>query len=371
MVTLNFLMAEAPQLSNWIGKALYALYQAIGSFGWTVVIFTLCLKVIVSPFDIWQKIATRRNNRAMKAMKPELERLQQAYASDQAALQKKTMQLYKQHGYSMVGACLPSLITIVIFFVVFSGFNACVKYENQLIVYNLAQTYKTQVVETGIAETGTAEQIDGIMLDAYNDLSVDAKGRQKWKWLWIDNVFMADTWANRVPDIATYTGSGLGKLNSTIPDTNFNLGSASNREGVYDALLGPAMDAYNKTGATAWKRFWDVKHWNGYLILPILSLALSILSTFLMRGNQPEQPTQVGADGKPVNNGMSMKMMMWIMPIMIGVFSLFYSAAFCIYMFTNSLTTVLINLIFNLVTKKKDAREDAALAAAPYRRGTK
>lgn len=369
MVTLNFLLAEAPQLSNWIGKILYALYQAVGSFGWTVVIFTLCLKVIVSPFDLWQKIATRRNNRAMKVMKPELERLQQAYASDQQLLQKKTMALYKQHGYSMLGACLPSIITLIIFFIVFSGFNACVKYENQKIVYDLAQTYKTEIVETGLAETGTPEEIDEIMLGAYNELSKDSKGREKWKWLWIDNVFMADTWADRVPDISTYMGTGLGKLNSTIPDTNFNLGSASNREGVYDALLGPAMDAYNKTGATKWKRFWDMKHWNGYLVLPILSLALSILSTLLMKGNQPEQPTQVGADGKPINQGNTMKIMMWMMPLMIGVFSLFYSAAFCIYMFTNSLTTVLINLIFNLVTKRKDALEDEKLKAAPYRRG--
>ncbi len=78
-----------------------------------------------------------------------------------------------------------------------------------------------------------------------------------------------------------------------------------------------------------------------------------------MRGSQPEQPTQYDANGKAIDTQKSMKIMTWIMPVMIGVFSLFYSAAFTIYMFVNSLISVTINLIYNAVTKKKDALEEA------------
>ena len=59
----------------------------------------------------------------------------------------------------------------------------------------------------------------------------------------------------------------------------------------------------------------------------------------------------------PPQEGM-MKIMNWMMPILMGVFALFYSAAFCIYMFTNSLITVLFNVIYNVIAKKLDAKEE-------------
>ncbi len=361
MVDLSLLFLAKPELTNWIGKLVDMLYHQIGNFGWTVVIFTLILKAIVSPFDLWQKAATRKNNRAMKLMKPDLDRINESYAGNPQVLQKKQMELYKQYGYSMWGACLPSILTLVIFLVVFSGFNACVKYENQMMVYELTQVYRTEIVaedpntHQSMLDTASQEEIDAIMFDAYESLKTNDDGSQKWQWLWVKNVFMPDTWADVVPDISTYAGTGMGKLNAGLTDVNFPYSSAYGN--AYDALLKPAMREYNKVDkGNAFKTFFDVKHWNGYLILPILSLALSIISTRLTRGSQPETPTQYDANGKPVAGGAanSMKYMMWIMPIMIGVFSLFYSAAFCIYMFTNSLITVAINLIYNAVTKKKD-----------------
>lgn len=357
MVDLSTLLLDAPVLSNWIGKLVDLLYHQIGNFGWTVVIFTLILKVIVSPFDLWQKSATRKNNKAMRRMKPELDRLNEAYAGNPQVMQKKQMELYKQYGYSMWGACLPSILTLVIFLVVFSGFNACVKYENQLMVYTLTQTYKEDVVATGMLDTASDAEIDAYMLQKYEELKVNEDGTQKWKWLWVENVFMPDTWADVVPDISTYAGTGMGKLNASLTDVNFPYSSTYGN--AYDAILKPAMRQYNKVDAgSAWKTFWDVKHWNGYLILPILSLALSIFSMRLTRGLQPETPTQYDANGKPIGGGANnMKYMMWVMPVMIGVFSLFYSAAFCIYMFTNSFITVGINLIYNAVTAKKDKAE--------------
>ena len=388
MVDLNQLFAAGPELTNWIGKLIYKLYQTIGNFGWTVVIFTIILKAIVSPLDIWQKVVTRKNNKAMRRMQPELEKLQKKYEGDPQMIQRKQMELYKANGYSMVGACLPSLLTIVVFFIVFSGFNAAVRFENQTIVYDLTTSYKELVINTDLVngnvdalylednadalktikgygvdpatfakdgvytDEAVDELIDSIMLAAYKDHSVTDGGVNKWRWLWVKNLFMPDSWQDVVPSLSTYVGTGLGKLNSTLPDANFQIRAKYNGN-VYEALMGPAMNEYNKT------KTFDMKNWNGYLILPLLSIVLSILSTRLMRGNQPQQPTQYDAQGKAMNTQSTMKMMNWMMPIMIGVFSLFYSAAFSIYMFTNSLITIIINLIFNLATSRKDKMEEA------------
>ena len=80
-----------------------------------------------------------------------------------------------------------------------------------------------------------------------------------------------------------------------------------------------------------------------------------------MKGTTP-QTQSYDANGKAIDTEKQMRMMNWFMPIMIGIFSLFYSAAFTIYMFFNSLITVLINLTYNLITKKKDAMENGKVA---------
>ena len=66
MVDLNILTANAPELTNLIGKFIYIMYNAIGNFGWTVVVFTIILKVILSPLDFWQKHVTRKNNNSVR-----------------------------------------------------------------------------------------------------------------------------------------------------------------------------------------------------------------------------------------------------------------------------------------------------------------
>ncbi len=353
MVDLTFFIAKAPELTNIIGKVIYWMYQNIGNFGWTVIVFTIALKLVLFPLDFWQKAVTRKNNKALKRMKPELDKLRKVHGSNQQVMQQKQMELYKKEGYSMLGSCLPSLITIVLFFLVFSGFNAAVRYENQMLVYNLAKTYQVQVIDQEVSDINT---MDTIMLEAYN------KNTKNNKWLWIKNVFMPDSFADVVASVDTYVGSGIGKLNSRLPD-NANFTPPSKYDGsVYETLLGPAMEAYNKN------KFFDMKNWNGYLILPILSVVLSLLSNKLMKGNQPEQPPQYDAEGNPVNTGNAMKYMTLIMPIMIGVFAVFYSAAFAIYMFTNTLITVIFNFSYNVVTNKMDKKEEEALLRNTYKR---
>ena len=46
--------------SNLIGKWLVQLSELLPSFGVTVIVFTIILKLITSPLDIWQKISQRK-----------------------------------------------------------------------------------------------------------------------------------------------------------------------------------------------------------------------------------------------------------------------------------------------------------------------
>ena len=380
MVNLTqFLISSEPEITNLIGKLIYALYRGIGSFGWTVVVFTIILKVILSPLDIWQKRTMLKNNRAMKIIAPELEKLKKTYANSPDVLQQKQMELYKKNGYSMLGGCLPALLTIVIFFIVFSGFNAAVRYENERIVYSLTQQYEVvsemKVVTSpegnvsyltseeynqsaatiqGEVRDITAEEVDEKMVEAYN--------AEKQGWLWIKNVFMSDTYANPVPTFEKFVGRGLGQIGGTLPEETRGLNiQRSQYDNGYEAVMMPAIKAYERSS------FFDMKKWNGYFILPFISILLSIFSVKLSKATQPAMPEQTDENAK--NGQGMMKIMNWLMPIMMGVFALFYSAAFCIYMVMNSLITVIFNVVYNQIAKKQDAKWEEERLAATYKKG--
>ena len=52
--------SSSSSLTGFIRKALIGLNDKVGNFGWTVVVFTIILRLILSPLDIWQKIVARR-----------------------------------------------------------------------------------------------------------------------------------------------------------------------------------------------------------------------------------------------------------------------------------------------------------------------
>ena len=65
----------------------------------------------------------RKQSLKMEKMRPQLEKLQKQYANDQNTYNAKMMEMYKKNGYSMLGACLPMIVTLVIFMIVLGAFS--------------------------------------------------------------------------------------------------------------------------------------------------------------------------------------------------------------------------------------------------------
>ena len=55
------------------------------------------------------------------------------------------MALYKKNGYSMFGACLPTILTLVIFIVAINAFTDYSKFQNQKYFYNMSNSYNNVV----------------------------------------------------------------------------------------------------------------------------------------------------------------------------------------------------------------------------------
>lgn len=365
--------------THFMAKFMITINNALGggvaSFGWTVVLFTVILRLILSPLDIWQKVISRRNNKAMERMKPQLEALQVRYADDKQRLQQEQMALYKKEKYSTMGMCLPTIVTFVVFFVVFAGFRQMVGYQFAKDYKECVKAYNTSIAEQieankdadYIEDNGDGKwDIDDVAkTESGADFYAAAKKNAQHavynvyysedqvtirSFLWIKNIFVSDNWAQAVPDFATVTGQ---KGMATSKLTGITIDEYND---VMADILGTG--GYGKDGK-----------WNGLLILPILSIALSFLSTKLLSGSQaqpPAPPQDAQGEGaeKAKSQQQTMKMMQYVMPIMMGVFALFYSGAFALYMFTSSLCAILFQLTFNLIAKLVDKSREGASGVA-------
>ena len=130
---------------DWLGKFAQAIIEGVGAIGFGIIVFTIVLKAITLPFDIYQRISMRKQNLVMRAMQPELEKLQKQYANDKNTYNQKMMELYKKNGYSMLGACLPMILSLVILIVAFQGFRTYSQYANLAMYERMSRVYSEEI----------------------------------------------------------------------------------------------------------------------------------------------------------------------------------------------------------------------------------
>lgn len=115
---------------NLIGRIIKALVYGVGSVGVGIILFSLILKLITLPFDVYQRISMRKQNLKMKENQARMEKLQKQYANDKDMYNQKVMEMYKENGLSTFSSCLPMILSMIIFFVAINAFNAYASFAN-------------------------------------------------------------------------------------------------------------------------------------------------------------------------------------------------------------------------------------------------
>ncbi|MGN1104630.1 MAG: YidC/Oxa1 family membrane protein insertase [Candidatus Coproplasma sp.] len=177
--TLGYGIAQIADVNlNWIGQLIRILIEGIGIVGVGIIVFTLILKTIVLPLDIYSRIQTKKQALIMDRMRPQMEKLQKQYANDKNMYNQKVMELQKKSGYSMFGACLPMIVSLVIFIIVFNAFSTYSQYAN-LKQYNDMVTQYNSVVLTYVVEDPSSSYDDGFLYaidEDMNILTLDSQG---------------------------------------------------------------------------------------------------------------------------------------------------------------------------------------------------
>ena len=105
---------------NGLAKALlWALVQLkniCGSYGWSIIILTVIVRLIFWPI-------TKKSNESMKKMQqlqPQIKELREKYKDNPQLLNTKTMELYQKEKVNPFGGCLPILLQIPVFFALYA-----------------------------------------------------------------------------------------------------------------------------------------------------------------------------------------------------------------------------------------------------------
>ena len=101
---------------NFIAEILEILYRHIwDSYGMTIILLTILIRVAVSPLTV----RSTRSMLELRKVQPHVRKLQAQYKHDRPRLNQELQELYREHSINPLGGCLPLLIQMPIFLVMY------------------------------------------------------------------------------------------------------------------------------------------------------------------------------------------------------------------------------------------------------------
>lgn len=365
----SLVVAQPKGLWEWL---ILTVFSFVANYGWRIVLFTVLLKIVLSPLDIFQRYKGRKNQKISERLAPQIEKLQKQYPDPQE-FSRKQMELQKKEGFSYFSSCLPAIATMVIFITLLLGLNKISAYYNFTQYQDLYETYNAAVTEYDNLGAEKDEVIgklraEGHISESYkkaDDTVWDDKTQYaqykvalryeetKISFLWIENIWSPDVpWKKEINNKTTFE-QNIGDYAKNPEKMGLDATTVGEMIAPYDTVMGRLLDtSYNRA--------------NGYLILPVLSVGLS----FLMQWITMRQQKKSGQVNDAMGGGSTMKMMMFMMPVLMGIFSLSYTACFSLYLVVNYLVSLAISLSSSLlfIIIDKNAAKKAAETVHKYGR---
>lgn len=365
----SLVVAQPKGLWEWL---ILTVFSFVANYGWRIVLFTVLLKIVLSPLDIFQRYKGRKNQKISERLAPQIEKLQKQYPDPQE-FSRKQMELQKKEGFSYFSSCLPAIATMVIFITLLLGLNKISAYYNFTQYQDLYETYNAAVTEYDNLGAEKDEVIGKLRAEGHISESYKKADDTVWddrtqyaqykvalryeetkiSFLWIENIWSPDVpWKKEINNKTTFE-QNIGDYAKNPEKMGLDATTVGEMIAPYDTVMGRILDtSYNRA--------------NGYLILPVLSVGLS----FLMQWITMRQQKKSGQVNDAMGGGSTMKMMMFMMPVLMGIFSLSYTACFSLYLVVNYLVSLAISLSSSLlfIIIDKNAAKKAAETVHKYGR---
>ncbi|MHC4914441.1 MAG: YidC/Oxa1 family insertase periplasmic-domain containing protein [Planctomycetota bacterium] len=99
-------------LSRLLLKLLLIIRSLVGSYGVSIVLLTLVVKILLHPLSLKSQKSMQR----MQELQPKIQALQKQLKNDPQKLQQAQMRLFKEEGVNPASGCLPMLLQMPVFF---------------------------------------------------------------------------------------------------------------------------------------------------------------------------------------------------------------------------------------------------------------
>jgi YidC/Oxa1 family membrane protein insertase len=98
-----------------IANALAWFYGLVPNYAIAIALLTLAIMVLLTPLTL----KGTKSMLEVQRLQPEMKRLQAQYKGDRQALNEEMMKLYREHKINPLGGCLPLLLQLPIFFILY------------------------------------------------------------------------------------------------------------------------------------------------------------------------------------------------------------------------------------------------------------
>ena len=157
-------MIHAAFLGSTVGQVFQPLYEALAwvmaffyalvpNFAVAIALLTVAVMIVTAPLTV----KSTRSTIAMQRLAPELKKIQQKYKGDRQTLNEEMMKLYKEHNINPAGGCLPMLIQLPVFVVLYGvirGLTNTVKVHGKVVAQPRYISHHTRLYTNLVAANG-------------------------------------------------------------------------------------------------------------------------------------------------------------------------------------------------------------------------
>lgn len=98
-------------------KFLSLLAKFVGNYGLAIILLTIIVRAAMWHLNVQQQ----RSMKLMQSLQPKMKAIQDRYQKNPQMMQQKMMEFYKEHKFNPMGGCLPLLIQMPIFILLYSA----------------------------------------------------------------------------------------------------------------------------------------------------------------------------------------------------------------------------------------------------------
>jgi len=115
-------------ISTPFGFVMRWIFQFVGSYGWSIILFSLLAKLLTLPLTLKQK----RDMMSVQALQPKIQKIQKTYGKDKQRMNEEMQNLYDQEGVSPMTGCGSTLVIFPIMIGLYGVISQPLTYFMQL-----------------------------------------------------------------------------------------------------------------------------------------------------------------------------------------------------------------------------------------------